>query len=129
MRALPGLPYPLGASWDGRGVNFALYSELATAVELCLFDAPLGELERERIALPVRTGRVWHGYLPGLAPGQLYGLRVQGPWDPRTGRFCNPHKLLIDPCARALTSRIEWHPAVMAGQGAESGAPDTADSA
>jgi len=130
MRVLPGLPYPLGASWDGRGVNVAVYSELATAVELCLFDQPLGAEERERVPLPARTGRVWHGSLPGLAPGQLYGLRVHGPWDPRSGRRCNPHKLLIDPCARALTAGIEWHPAVTGpGGGAAEGEVDRADSA
>jgi len=130
MTALPGLPYPLGVRWDGRGVNVAVYSELATAIELCLFDAPAGAAERTRIRLPARTGRVWHGYVPEIGPGQLYGLRVHGPWEPGSGRRCNPRKLLIDPYARALTANVEWNAAVIPPAGAAmSDEPAAADSA
>jgi isoamylase len=106
-----GNPLPLGASFDGKGVNFALFSANATRVELCLFD-PQGRREIERIALPRRTDQVWHGYVQGLGPGQLYGYRVHGPYDPRRGHRFNPHKLLIDPYARQLFGRIRWHDAL-----------------
>jgi isoamylase len=105
----PGEPYPLGATWDGQGVNFAIYSEHATAVELCLFDAPDAPHESERIRMPEYTDRVWHVYLPGLQPGQLYGYRVYGPYDPARGLRFNPAKLLIDPYAKAVNRRIEWN--------------------
>ena len=85
MRLLPGHPSPLGVHWDGRGVNVAVSAEQATAVELCLFDEALGAPEQQRVGLRARTGAVWHGYLPELAPGQLYGLRVHGPWSPGSG--------------------------------------------
>src|SRR6516164_9561732 len=88
----PGRPYPLGANWDGRGVNFALFSEHATAVELCLFDEQGHE---RRIAVPWRTLYVWHLYLPGVAPGQRYGWRVYGPFAPAKGLRFNPNKLLV----------------------------------
>jgi isoamylase len=102
----PGHPYPLGASWDGRGVNFALYSQHATAVELVLLD----EAGRpDALALPDRTGPVWHGYVPGLKPGQRYGYRVHGPFDPARGHRFNPRKLLLDPYARALARPLRWH--------------------
>lgn len=103
----PGQAYPLGSTWDGQGVNFALFSAHATRVELCLFDSATAPREVMRIALPERTEDVWHGYVPGLAPGQVYGYRVYGPYNPDQGHRFNPHKLLIDPCAQALTP-LTW---------------------
>ncbi len=97
----PGSPSPLGATWDGRGVNFALFSENADSVELCLFDTS-GKRERERITLPEYTNQIWHGYIVGIQPGQLYGYRVYGPYEPRQGHRFNPNKLLLDPYARAI---------------------------
>jgi isoamylase len=105
---LPGAPYPLGATWDGSGVNFALFSSGAEAVELCLFDAPDALREAVRIPVTNQTDQVWHVYIPGLAPGQLYGYRVYGPYDPQRGLRFNPHKLLVDPYAKALSSLITW---------------------
>src|SRR5690625_61545 len=90
-----GLPYPLGATWDGSGVNFALFSANAEKVELCLFD-PGGRRQIEAIPLPEQTHEVWHGYLPDISPGQLYGYRVYGPYEPSQGHRFNPHKLLLD---------------------------------
>jgi len=107
-RVAPGLPYPLGATWTGTGVNFALFSANAERVELCLFD-PRGRRETERIELPCNTHEVWHGYLTDVRPGQLYGYRVYGPYDPRRGHRFNHHKLLIDPYAKALTGDVRWH--------------------
>ena len=107
-RVWPGEPYPLGASWDGRGVNFALFSEHAERVELCLFDAG-GLREIERLALPEHTNEIWHGYLPDARPGQLYGYRVHGPYDPARGHRFNANKLLIDPYARSLAGVFVWH--------------------
>ena len=104
----PGRPYPLGATWDGTGVNFALFSEHATAVELCLFDEPNTGHAREQLVLRERTDLVWHGYVPGLGPGQLYGYRVHGPYAPDQGHRFNPAKVLIDPYARALTGAVRW---------------------
>ncbi len=109
-RVLPGLPHPLGATWDGSGANFALFSANASKVELCLFD-PRGKREIARIALPEQTHEVWHGYLPDLRPGQLYGYRVHGPWAPEAGHRFNPNKLLVDPYAKALEGEIRWHDA------------------
>jgi isoamylase len=97
MRVWPGRSYPLGATWDGSGTNFALYSENATKVELCLFDAPEAEKDSCRIALPEYTDMVWHGYLPDILPGQIYGYRVHGPYEPAQGHRYNPHKVLMDP--------------------------------
>ncbi len=105
---LPGKPYPLGATWDGVGVNFAVYSESAKQVELCLFDAQEPERERERIRLPECTGFTWHGHLPDIGPGQLYGYRVHGPYEPEKGLRFNPAKLLIDPYATAISGRVNW---------------------
>jgi glycogen operon protein len=105
----PGTPYPIGATWDGEGVNFALHSDNATAVELCLFDSEHGETEIVRVFLPEHSHQVWHGYLPGLKPGQLYGYRVHGPYDPANGHRFNPNKLLIDPYAKAIAGVIDWH--------------------
>jgi len=104
----PGRPYPLGATWDGAGVNFALFSEHATGVELCLFDHPASRAPVERVAVRERTDLVWHGYLPGIGPGQLYGYRAHGPYQPERGLRFNPAKLLIDPYARALAGALRW---------------------
>jgi glycogen operon protein len=104
-RVWPGLPYPRGATWDGRGVNVAVFSSHAQKIELCLFEAG-GERETERIALPEYTDEVWHGYFPDLRPRQLYGLRVYGPYDPAQGHRFNHHKLLMDPYARRLRGRF-----------------------
>ncbi|HZT88821.1 MAG TPA: glycogen debranching protein GlgX [Stellaceae bacterium] len=104
----PGRPYPLGATWDGKGVNFALFSAHAEKVELCLFDRS-GLHEEARIALPEYTDEVWHAYLPDARPEQLYGYRVHGPYDPANGHWFNPNKLLIDPYAKALQGRLIWH--------------------
>lgn len=103
----PGLPHPLGATWDGRGVNFALFSANAEKVELSLFDPRSGR-ERERIELTERTGDIWHGYLAEARPGLLYGYRVYGPYEPRQGHRFNHHKLLMDPYARALAGSLRW---------------------
>ena len=102
MRVHRGSPYPLGATWDGQGVNVAVFSEVAEQVDLCLFDDPSHRTETQRIPLPTSTGHVWHGYFPDLRPGQLYGLRVSGPYRPAEGPRCNPHKLLFDPYAKAV---------------------------
>src|SRR2546427_1405713 len=107
MRVWPGSPYPLGATWDGVGVNFALFSEHATRVELCLFDSPDAETESLTIPLTEQTDMVWHGYLPDVRPGQLYGYRVHGPFEPAKGHRFNPNKLLIDPYAKAVSGTIE----------------------
>jgi len=106
-----GAPYPLGATWDGQGVNFALFSEHGEKVELCLFD-PQGRRETERIDLPERTDQVWHGYLPGARPGLLYGYRVYGPYAPEQGHRFNPHKLLLDPYAKAAAGTVRWSDAL-----------------
>ncbi|HXS27577.1 MAG TPA: glycogen debranching protein GlgX [Steroidobacteraceae bacterium] len=103
----PGAPYPRGATWDGEGVNFAFFSEHATRVELCLFD-PSGRHERQRLELKERTDFVWHGYLPEARPGQLYGFRVHGPYEPERGHRFNPNKLLIEPYARQIVGEMRW---------------------
>ena len=108
MRVLAGSPSPLGATWDGLGTNFAIFSANATKVELCLFELS-GRRETDRIALPEHTHDVWHGYLPEVRPGQLYGYRVHGPYEPDAGHRFNPNKLLIDPYARALRGELRWH--------------------
>ena len=107
----PGRPYPRGAHWDGEGVNFALFSEHAERVELCLFDES-GENEVQRVELPEYTDQVWHGYLPEARPGQLYGYRVHGPYQPEHGHRFNPNKLLIDPYARAIVGDLRWDDAL-----------------
>ncbi|MDT4933708.1 MAG: isoamylase [Pseudonocardiales bacterium] len=106
MELWPGTGYPLGATYDGSGTNFALFSEVAERVELCLFDA--NEVET-RVHLPEVDGFVWHAFLPGIEPGQRYGYRVHGPYDPGKGLRCNPAKLLLDPYAKAIDGRIDWH--------------------
>jgi isoamylase len=103
----PGRPYPLGATWDGEGVNFALFSANAHAVDLCLFD-PSGMQEIARIRMPEYTDEVWHAYLPDARPGQLYGYRVHGPYEPANGHRFNPNKLLLDPYAKALAGDLRW---------------------
>jgi len=110
-RLWPGNPYPLGATWDGSGTNFALFSAHAEKVELCLFDDQ-GEKEIARVALPEYTHEIWHGYLPDARPGQLYGYRVYGPYEPQSGHRFNHHKLLIDPYAKALVGSIKWDDAL-----------------
>ena len=115
LRIWPGSPIRLGATWDGSGTNFALFSAHAKKVELCLF-AGDGETEIERIALPEFTHEIWHGYFPDVRPGQLYGYRVYGPYDPGAGHRFNHHKLLIDPYAKALVGEIKWHDALFAYQ-------------
>jgi glycogen operon protein len=111
-RVCPGRPYPLGATWDGRGVNFAIYSENAARIELCLFDSAGAGREAVCLPLPEVTDRIWHVYLPGLAPSQLYGYRVHGPYDPARGHRFNPQKLLLDPYAKAIARRVRWDDAL-----------------
>jgi isoamylase len=110
-RLLPGRPDPLGANWDGLGVNFAVFSANAERIDLCLFD-PAGRREVTRLPLPECTDEVWHGYLPEARPGQLYGFRAYGPYEPRHGHRFNPHKLLLDPYARQLFGEIRWSDAL-----------------
>ncbi|SDB73223.1 glycogen debranching protein GlgX [Belnapia rosea] len=110
-RIREGLPHPRGASWDGKGVNFSLFSANATKVEVCLFD-PLGKTELERIELPEYTDQIFHGWLPDLGPGQVYGYRVHGPYAPDAGHRFNPNKLLLDPYARGHTGELTWNPAL-----------------
>jgi glycogen operon protein len=110
-RVSEGLPFPLGATWDGLGVNFAIFSSGATKVELCLFDND-GRREQERIELPEYTDEVWHGYLPDARPGVVYGYRVHGPYEPTAGLRYNPSKLVIDPYAKQLVGELRWHDAL-----------------
>jgi isoamylase len=112
MRVWPGAPYPLGATWDGEGVNFAIFSENATGVDLCLFDGPDGEIETARITMREWSDQVWHAYLPDVRPGQLYGYRVRGPYDPGAGHRFNDTKLLLDPYALAISGRLTWDDSV-----------------
>ncbi len=126
MENWPGAAYPLGATFDGTGTNFALFSEVAEKVELCLFDEQGNE---SRTLLYEMDGYVWHAYLPQIQPGQRYGYRVYGPYDPAAGHRCNPNKLLLDPYAKAVTGEIDWDPALFSYN---MGAPDSfneADSA
>jgi len=106
MKVWPGQPYPLGAVYDGGGTNFSLFSEIADRVELCLFDQ---EGNETRVDLSEVTGYCWHGYLPTVEPGQRYGFRVHGPWNPASGHRCNPAKLLIDPYAKAIDGQVQWN--------------------
>ena len=108
LTVLPGRRSPLGASWDGQGVNFAVYSQNAGAVEVCLFDADDPLRETGRIRLREVTAHVWHGYVPGLKPGQLYGYRIDGPYEPERGLRFNPFKLLLDPYAKAVAGKVDW---------------------
>jgi glycogen operon protein len=111
-RVREGLPYPRGATWDGQGVNFAVYSAHATKVELCLFDH--SGRETDRIELPEYRDETWHGYIPDIGPGQIYGYRVHGPYAPEEGHRFNPNKLVLDPYARAHIGELKWDPAVFA---------------
>src|SRR5215204_1543260 len=108
-RVWPGRPYPLGATYDGVGTNFSVFSEAADRVELCLFDEDGTEV---RVDLPESTGFCWHGYLSDIGPSQRYGYRVHGPWNPKAGERCNPAKLLIDPYAKAVEGEVRWDEAV-----------------
>jgi glycogen operon protein len=117
----PGKPFPLGATWDGAGVNFAIFAENASAVELCLFKTIEDETEWKRVIMPERTSSIWHVYIPKLKPGQLYGYRVYGPYEPGNGHRFNPSKLLIDPYAKAIAGTIEWNDALF---GYQIGHPD-----
>ena len=110
----PGNAFPLGATWDGNGVNFAVYSENATSVFLCLFDD--AEKETERIPVTEKSGYIWHAYLPEIAPGQRYGYYVDGPFEPASGHRFNVNKLLIDPIAKALSGNIKWDNSVYSYQ-------------
>ena len=105
----PGKPYPLGATYDGRGVNFALFSENAQGVELCLFDSEDPGRQYPPIEMTEQTAHVWHAYVPGLKPGQLYGFRVYGEYNPRAGSRFNPSKVLLDPYAKAIHGQVTWH--------------------
>jgi len=111
MSVKEGLPYPRGATWDGKGVNFALFSSSASKVEVCLFD-PAGKRETARIELPEYRDEVWHGTVPDIGPGTVYGYRVHGPYAPQEGHRFNPNKLLLDPYARAHIGSLDWDPAV-----------------
>ena len=112
MNVWSGKPHPLGATWDGKGVNFAIFSEHAERVELCLFEGPDATRETARIPLPERADCVWHGYLPDTRPGQLYGYRVSGPYDPDTGHRFNPAKVVLDPYAKGIGRTLRWDDAV-----------------
>ncbi len=127
MQPWPGDPFPLGATYDGGGTNFSVYSEAADAVDLCLFDpgdpgGSTGDPTELRIPLTEVDGFCWHAYLPGVGPGTRYGFRVTGPWDPASGQRCNPSKLLLDPYARAVDGEVDWSPACF---GYDFGDPDT----
>ena len=122
MKIWPGKPYPIGPTWDGAGVNFSIFSENATGVELCLFDWPDGKNEIAKIPLREKTGEIWHIYLPEVRPGQLYGYRVRGPYEPARGQRFNAAKLLLDPYAKAIAGTIEWSDAPF---GYTIGHPDT----
>jgi len=130
MRRWPGTPYPLGATWDGGGTNFAVFSEAAEAVELCLFDDPGdGPRAETRVELTEVDGFVWHGYLPDAGPGQRYGYRVHGPYAPASGHRCNPAKLLLDPYGKAVDGEVSWNEAVFGYRFADPASPNTTDSA
>ncbi|HEX7459034.1 MAG TPA: alpha-amylase family glycosyl hydrolase, partial [Acidimicrobiales bacterium] len=122
MRVWPGAPHPLGATWDGEGVNFALFSEHATAVELSIFEHADDGVPMEIVTMPIATDRVWHCYLPDARPGCLYGYRVDGPWDPSQGHRFNRAKLLIDPYAKAVSGPIRWSEEYF---GTDSAGPDS----
>lgn len=109
MRVWPGQPYPLGANWNGTGVNFAIFSEHAKCVQLALFDSRRSKSESQLITLPEQTDMVWHGYLPDVLPGQLYGYRIDGPYDPEQGHRFNSNKVLLDPYAKAIGRGAKWH--------------------
>ncbi len=122
----PGEPYPLGATWDGVGTNFSVFSEAAERVELCLYDDRGGEI---RVDLPEVDGFVWHGYVPGIMPGQRYGFRVHGPYRPDHGHRCNPSKLLLDPYAKAIEGSVRWNESLFSYHFADPARLNTEDSA
>ncbi|MEU9886625.1 glycogen debranching protein GlgX [Sphaerisporangium sp. NPDC051011] len=122
----PGDPYPLGATYDGAGTNFALYTEVGERVELCVFD---DNGKEERVELAETEAFVWHGYLPGIGPGQRYGYRVHGPYDPARGHRCNPGKLLVDPYAKAIEGGVKWDQAVYGYRFGDPGSREDTDSA
>ncbi|MEU8273937.1 glycogen debranching protein GlgX [Microbispora bryophytorum] len=122
----PGEPYPLGATWDGVGTNFSVFSEAAERVELCLYDDGGGET---RVDLPEVDGFVWHGYVPGILPGQRYGFRVHGPYRPDHGHRCNPAKLLLDPYAKAIEGSVRWNESLFSYHFADPARLNTEDSA
>src|SRR3954462_12478341 len=107
-RVQEGRPQPLGATWTGLGVNFAVFSAHATRVELCLFDSPDATAPSQSVQLPEHTDMVWHGYLPDVRPGQLYGYRVHGPYDPGAGHRFNPNKIVLDPYAKSIGRAVRW---------------------
>ncbi|MFQ5587473.1 MAG: glycogen debranching protein GlgX [Nitrospiria bacterium] len=114
MRTYPGKPYPLGATWDGQGVNFAIFSRHATRVQLCLFDAVDAIKESRQIQVTEQTDMVWHIYLPDARPGWLYAYRVEGPYNPVAGHRFNPAKLVADPYAKEIARTVQWHDAMFA---------------
>ncbi len=120
----PGKPFPLGPEWDGSGTNFSLFSEHAEGVELCLFD---DEDNETRVEITERTAYHWHGYLPGVGPGQRYGYRVHGPYDPARGHRFNPNMLLIDPYAKSIEGKVRWNRASVLPYVADPEAGDDAD--
>jgi glycogen operon protein len=126
-RTRPGRPYPLGATWDGAGVNFALFSEHATAVALCFFDDRDPGKETRQIRIEQRTDQVWHVYVPGIRPGTLYAYRVNGPYEPAQGHRFNPAKALLDPYAKAVAGSLEWHDAFFDYQGDPAAVPTPDD--
>ncbi|MGH7746384.1 MAG: glycogen debranching protein GlgX, partial [Candidatus Dormibacteria bacterium] len=126
MHIWPGSPYPLGSTFDGGGTNFAIFSEVAERIELCLFDDAGVE---SRVNLPERNGLVWHGYLPQVWPGQRYGYRVHGPYEPASGLRCNPSKLLLDPYAKAVDGEIDWDEALFSYKFGEPDSFNDSDSA
>src|SRR5580704_4044858 len=109
LRIWEGAPSPQGATWDGLGVNFTVFSAYATKVELCLFD-PTGQQEIQRVELPEYTDEIWHGYLPDVGPGTVYAYRVHGPYEPEAGHRFNPNKLVLDPYAKAHIGKLKWGP-------------------
>jgi isoamylase len=129
VRVWPGAPYPLGATWDGTGTNFALFSEAAEQVELCLLNGDEAAQHETRVALTEVDAFVWHGYLPDVAPGQRYGYRVHGPYDPARGHRCNPAKLLLDPYGKAINGDVRWNEAVFSYRFSDPSAINTVDSA
>jgi isoamylase len=126
VRIWPGSPYPLGATYDGAGTNFSVFSEAATRIELCLFDESGAQT---CVDLPEMTGYLWHGYLPNVGPGQRYGYRVHGTWDPGAGLRCNPAKLLLDPYGKAVEGEVKWNEAVFPYHFDDESSKNEADSA
>src|ERR1700760_3655020 len=116
MKTWKGYAYPLGATWMGTGTNFALFSRNATGVELCLFDYVHGATETAKIPMVERADEVWHVFVPEARPGQLYGFRVHGPWEPQRGLRFNPAKVLMDPYAKAVTGDVQWKDEMFAYQ-------------